>query len=177
MPHATECNHSIRRIRRTNEYQTHSSWQWTSEWISLPVLVMHNGNATSSDPWPWFGHQFLLHGLTALQQRLPCHPVQPCATAWDRSVLQRHTVSQTTFNLQYCALCVYANVSMFTLLPILTFACLVSSRETMSTPPSCAARWRGLMPCRVTVLHSAPYSSNVVPMSNLFFLAAMWRGV
>lgn len=78
-------------------------------------------NTTKSDPWPWFGHQFLLHGSTALQQRLPCHPVQPGAVAWDRSVLQTHTVSQTTFipqflcseRCKYVYLIAHINISMF----------------------------------------------------------------
>lgn len=100
-----------------------------------------------------------------------CSQVQRCETI----LVYKHT--------QWVKLLLFPNfyalkgVGMFTLLPILTLACLLSSKETRSTLPSCAARWRGLMPWRVTVLHSAPYSSNVVPISNWFFLAAMWRGV
>lgn len=69
------------------------------------------------------------------------------------------------------------NTGNVTLLQMFTAAHLASSSETRSTLPSCAARWMGPMPCRVTALVSAPYSSSVVPMSIWFFLAAMCSGV
>ncbi len=64
-----------------------------------------------------------------------------------------------------------------TLVAALTCAPFSSSRVAISVCPSWDARCKGLTPCLVNALVSAPYWSSAEVISVWFFFAAMWRGV